>query len=245
MPIKRDVTIGDCRLILGDANALAHTIEGVDCLITDPPYVIKASGGGLSKTRAYLKDITEKGLEGGFDLSLLNNFKRWVVFGSKAQIVPLITKAEEQKASWALITWNKPNPSPFVNNNYLPDTEYIIHAFDAGGVYGEYKDKARYIVLPVEKNDFNHPTVKPLPIMEKMIRTATEKGQHVLDCFMGTASTAEACVRLGRRFTGIELDEDYFNIACKRVEDAYRQPDLFVAPTPKPKQHTLDLYGPR
>jgi DNA modification methylase len=117
-----------------------------------------------------------------------------------------------------------------VNNNYLPDTEYIIHAHDKGGIYGEYKDKSRYIIHPVEKNDFNHPTVKPLAVMQKIIRSTSDRAQIILDPFMGSGSTGVACVKEGRSFVGIELDEDYFDIACKRITDAYAQPDMFVVP---------------
>ena len=235
--------IGDCLLINGDAYEITPLIDGVDCLISDPPYIIQGKGCGLAGNRKYLRDITEKKLEDGFNLSLLDGFKRWAIFGSKAQIVPLIAKAEEQGNSWALITWNKPNPSPFVNNNYLPDTEYIIHSFDAGGVYGEYKDKARYIVHNNGSNgstrDYDHPTVKPLAVMEKIIRTASDVGQVVFDPFFGTCSSGEACIRLGRKFIGIELDAEYYAIGCKRIEDAYRQPDMFVAPQPKPEQQSM------
>ena len=57
---------------------------------------------------------------------------------------------------------------------------------------------------------------------------------------MGSGTTGVACVKLGRKFIGIEIDETYFNIACKRIEAAYAQPDMFVqAPAPKPQQLSL------
>ena len=63
----------------------------------------------------------------------------------------------------------------------------------------------------------------------------------VLDCYMGSGTTLVACQKLGRHGIGIEIDPDYFEIACKRVEEAARQPDLFIADAPKPQQEAMDL----
>jgi len=219
------------------------TLGEVDCVVTDPPYEIVGKGRGMAGNRQYLKDITSKNLEDGFDYAILDNFANWAVFGTKRQIVPLIEKAESLGKKWALITWNKPNPTPLTNNNYLPDTEYIIHAFSSGCIYGVYNDKSRYIVHNAGGGEFDHPTVKPLPVMQKILSTASAETQTILDPFMGSGTTLVACAKMGRKGIGIELDPDYFDIACKRVEDAYRQPDLFIekAAPNVTEQKTLDI----
>ena len=74
-----------------------------------------------------------------------------------------------------------------------------------------------------------HPTQKPVALMEVVVGWTLGV---VIDPFMGSGTTLVACAKLGRKGIGIELDEEYFEIACKRVRDAYAQPDLFVeAPT--------------
>ena len=86
----------------------------------------------------------------------------------------------------------------------------------------------------------DHPTPKPPELARHFIRLHTQPRDTVLDPFMGGGSTAVAAVKEGRKFVGIELDPRWFDLACRRIEQAYAQPDLFVAPpSPKPEQLSL------
>ncbi len=85
-----------------------------------------------------------------------------------------------------------------------------------------------------------HPTQKPVALMKWCLGFLPD-AQTILDPFMGSGTTLVACQRMGRHGTGIELDPDYFDIACRRVDEAARQPDLFVAPEPAPVQGGLEL----
>ena len=85
-----------------------------------------------------------------------------------------------------------------------------------------------------------HPTQKPVALMEWCLGFLPD-AVTILDPFMGSGTTLVACQKMGRNGTGIELDPDYFEIACKRVDEAARQPDLFVAPEPAPVQGGLEL----
>ena len=87
-----------------------------------------------------------------------------------------------------------------------------------------------------------HPTQKPVGVMEWCLGHVPD-AKTILDPFMGSGTTGVACVKLGRKFTGIETDEGYFDIACSRIEKAYAQPDFFVeAPKhPDPKQESMAL----
>ena len=78
--------------------------------------------------------------------------------------------------------------------------------------------------------------------MQWCIESCTSNPETILDPFMGSGTTLVACAKMGRKGIGIELDPDYFKIACKRVREAYAQPDLFVEPpAPAPTQEGLDL----
>jgi DNA modification methylase len=94
-------------------------------------------------------------------------------------------------------------------------------------VASDYNPSKRYPLnllkfsKPVSKDV--HPTQKPVALMEYLIRTYTNEGETVLDFTMGSGTTGVACVNTNRNFIGIELDQGYFDIACKRIEDAQRQ----------------------
>ena len=101
--------------------------------------------------------------------------------------------------------------------------------------YREDNDGKRYpkqvIEFGVVERGTQHPTQKPVALMEYLIRTYTNEGQTVLDNTMGSGTTGVACANTGRQFIGIERDEAYFAIAKKRIEDA-----LASLPSPNSKQ---------
>jgi site-specific DNA-methyltransferase (adenine-specific) len=88
-------------------------------------------------------------------------------------------------------------------------------------------EKKKVIEHPAVIDDA-HPTVKPLPIIKRLLINCSEENDLILDPFLGSGTTGVACAEMGRKFTGIELDEKYFDIACRRIENAYKQPDLFL-----------------
>lgn len=164
-------------------------------------------------------------------MAILDSFENWMCFCSKKQLPDLLEKA--RKKVWALITWNKPNPTPLCFGNYLPDTEYIVHSYKSGRLFGEYADKSRFIVHPIEKNEFEHPSVKPLTVLLKLIKLGTQQGDTILDPFAGTGTTGLAAKKLNRKCVLIEIEERYCEIAAcrmdfKRAENAKGQEVLFA-----------------
>jgi hypothetical protein len=89
-------------------------------------------------------------------------------------------------------------------------------------------------------SNFDHPAVMPYQMAEDHVSSWSDASDTILDPFMGSGTTLVACQKLGRQGTGIELDPEYFQIACRRVDEATRQPDLFVAPAaPAPVQTAM------
>jgi len=111
----------------------------------------------------------------------------------------------------------------------------------AGKVIKPYGMRFNYWKMNNNQPSNGHPAPMPYQMAHDHIASWTCGGEHVLDPFMGSGTTGVACVKLGRKFTGIELDTRYFDIACKRIEEAYRQPDMFVPAPSKPVQEGLDL----
>ena len=232
--IKREERIGGQRLILGDCLEVMPLLGKVDAVVTDPPYGIgESQKKNLSRpSRAPCivyagadfdhKPVSEAQIGHMRELS-----KHQIIFGGNYFALPP-TKC------W--LVWDKQNGA-----NDFADCELAWTNLDKA---------VRRIVWQwagfIRKGEARgvkrvHLTQKPVEVMDWCIRHLPNDADTILDPFMGSGTTLVACQKLGRKGIGIEIDPDYFEIACKRVEDATRQPDLFVEPTPTPKQTGLDL----
>lgn len=87
--------------------------------------------------------------------------------------------------------------------------------------------------------DHGHPAVMPYQMARDHVLSWSDAGDTILDPFMGSGTTGVACAKLGRKFLGIEVDPDYFDIACRRIAKAYEQPDMFIERPAEPKQEAL------
>lgn len=120
-----------------------------------------------------------------------------------------------------LFTWHKSNPIPTCNNKYLSDTEYcLMFRAENTKIEGTYETKSKYFISQLNKKDKNlyeHPTIKPIEFVKNHIINSTKENDIVLDCFLGSGTTAVACKELGRKYIGFEIDYNYFNIAKNRL----------------------------
>lgn len=152
------------------------------------------------------------------------------IWCSKAQVRKILEYYENKNCNIDILTWHKTNPIPTCNNTYLNDTEYCIFARAKGvKVYGSYATKRKYYVTKTnvaDKKLYEHPTIKPLDIISNLIINSSKEGDTVLDCFMGSGTTGEACRNLNRNFIGIELDKHYFEIAEKRINGTKLQTNI-------------------
>ena len=94
-------------------------------------------------------------------------------------------------------------------------------------IYGSYETKRKWYVSETNKADkdkWGHPTIKPLNIIKNIIENSSQKGDIVLDCFMGSGTTGIACKQLGRDFIGCEINPTYFKVAQERIGATEYQP---------------------
>ena len=229
------VEIGNARLALGDCRKLLPTIGAVDCVLTDPPYGIGensrkvASRGGLALPKNY----------GAFDWdrepapfeviwAAVQSAKAAIVFGGNYFPFPPAT-------GW--LVWDKRNGSNDFADCELAWTNLPMAVRKIDWLWNGM----------IRKGDDvrEHPTQKPVGVIEWCLGFVPN-ARTILDPFMGSGTTGVACARLGRRFIGIEIEPRYFDIACRRIEDAYKQADLFVdaPPAEDPAEARLrDLFA--
>lgn len=218
------VTIGPHRLILGDAYAVRPMLGWMDADVLDPPYVIRATGGGrYRKRRPMFDQIVAEQLHTGFDLSIINPLQcgAAVVFAHNDQLAQLLTHVAGSFHRHALCVWQKTNPQPIANKHYRPDAEFYVHAWSRehhpAGPIGDRLRVSR-VSSPRGQARFDHPTTKPDALMAKIVRNVA--GRTICDPFMGTGSTGVAAVREGRIFTGIEHNPRHFEVAVDRITAA-------------------------
>lgn len=220
--------IGPHELWLGDCREILPTLGKVDCVVTDPPYGIRLNTATARSSRHRGQSF---GLSGSADFD--------PVYGDDAPFDPANFVTARQSIIWG-------------GNHFcgrLPDgSKWLIWDKRCGGTPDDNADcemawtnlggPAR-IHRQVWRGFFRqgeenaaisgakvHPTQKPIELMRWCVEQTD--ATTILDPFCGSGTTGVACVKLGRRFVGIEIDERYFEIACKRVSDAMRQPDMFV-----------------
>lgn len=135
---------------------------------------------------------------------------------------------------------NKWRGSPMHGTDRLPDgTTKRINNFGQEVPASGLRRSWWPIANPYTGETKGHPAPMPYSMAHDHAQTWTDEGETILDPFMGSGTTGVACVNLGRKFIGIEIEPKYFDIARRRIEEAYRQPRLFEEPAPKPVQANL------
>lgn len=203
--------------------------NSIDLVVMDPPYLLNLTK--VKKTSSFNNYANELiGLKDGFDLKVLDllipKMKKinMYIYCSKRQVKDLIEYFTSKDCNYEILTWHKQNPSPLINNNYLPDTEYVIFAREKGvRLYGNYHTKRKYYISgvnQVDKKKYKHPTIKPLPFIENHIINSSKEGDLILDCYCGSGTTLVGAIKNNRNFIGFEIDKNYYEIAKQRVAEA-------------------------
>jgi len=211
------VIIGDATLYHGDCMDVLPTLGKIDAVVTDPPYGIN------TRTRVNFPTPQEWDKDRINPSVLLTIAPQILIWGGQ-YIADLLPPSE----SWAVWVKRPINCDFSKDNRTYATTElawsnfgkarFISHVWDGGMRAGKR-----------ENRDFCHPSQKPVEVMEWCL---PQHAEFVCDHFMGSGTTGVACMNLGRKFIGIELERKYFDIACERIEAAQRQGRLFVPDRP-------------
>lgn len=224
----RTEVIGDATLYLGDCLEILPTLGRVDAVVTDPPYGISydaqaaagsglRSGNGFARKGKYEFRGWDKSTADDAVLASIQLAESAVVFGGNYYELP-------PSSCW--LVWDKEINGQFADcelawTNLDKPVRRIRHMWN-GGIRKDQEPRTA------------HPTQKPVGVMKWCIEHLPSDARTILDPFMGSGTTGVAALQLGRKFIGIEIDETYFSIACKRIEEAWKQPRLFEEPKVKP-----------
>lgn len=234
--MSRVETIGDCTLHLGDCREILPTLGRFDACVTDPPYGIGVArkgtiGGGDGKNAKWPGATNVQYGEQTWDeepcdpatIVKIRGATDWqIIFGGNYFDLP--------PASCWLI-WDKENGgTKFADCEMawtnLPSAVRLIRFLWNGFARANNEPRG------------DHPAQKPVGVMQWALGHLKDS-HSIIDPFMGSGTTGVACVSLGLKFTGIEREPKYFDIACRRIERAYAQPRLFAEPQAKPKQEAF------
>ncbi len=222
----REERIGAHRLILGDCREVLPTLGRVDAVVTDPPYGIDYGRAGRFSASHGWGQWREN--------------VEWDVSRPSADLLSSILDAAQDHIIWG---------GNYFTDMLPPTMRWLI--WDKGQrdfsladfeiAWTSQQKAARIFDYPralALKDGKQHPTQKPVALMEWCLGFLPD-ARTILDPFMGSGTTLVACQRLGRAGIGIEIDPEYFAIACKRVDEATRQPDLFIKPAAAPVQDAM------
>ena len=210
------VQIGDATLYCGDCVEVLPTLPKVDAVITDPPYGI-GQDGGAQRTRGSKRTNGEK--------------LGWDSERPGREVFGLMENAAEVRIYWG--------GNYFAD--YLPASMgWLYWEKRMGGDFADgelawtsqHKALRQFSYYRKNRGD-EHPTQKPAALMKWCIEQCKNNPKTILDPFMGSGTTGVAALQMGRKFIGIEREPRYFDIACRRIEQAVAQGRLFDAPAPQ------------
>ena len=209
--------------------------KSIDLIVTDPPYLIENTTAGgssdLSKSIQGMNNQLSNGvLTSGINNEILQEFLRVMkktniyIWCNHKQIPQYLDFfVNKNNCSFDILIWHKTNATPLFNNKYLTDKEYCLYFRKGGYCNPDNYDAAKTIfeqqINISDKNKFKHPTIKPLKFIETIIRNSSKENDIILDCFMGSGTTAVACKNTGRRYLGFEIDKHWYDIAQDRLNN--------------------------
>ena len=222
----RKEIIGDATLYLGDCMDILPTLDRVDAVITDPPYGLGKKlwggcGAGSSNWKAMVKDMGKWDMKVPIEAikASIEKADKSIVWGGNYFSLP---------PSRCFFVWDK---GATLKGRSFAEAELAWCSWNAS---------ARIFMQSTHNHiEKEHPTQKPVALMVWCIEQAGNP-ETILDPFMGSGTTGVAAIQLGRKFIGIEREPKYFDIACRRIEQAAKQGQLFEPSSIQPEQLKLE-----
>jgi len=225
---------GDCLEVLA-----AMPADSIDAVVTDPPYCNRNLwatqrtrgdwGIGLRRLSFDWDRLPDGYMESRLDAAIgRSSCKATFIFCGLRQTQTICDLLSRHGFTPKPFAWVKKCPPPAGKGNWWPSAfELAIYAYRPGAWFGDRDPKRSNVVVcdtyrHGQPGKVGHPTQKPLSLMEKIVASICPPDGLILDPFMGSGSTGEACLRLGRRFIGIEKDAHWFNVARRRLQAAIR-----------------------
>jgi len=253
------VIIGDATLYLGSCESILPTLGKVDAVITSPPYNFggfhrTSLSRGLRNVRilAYescsddlskddYREFVREVLTACFDISREGASCWWNYKGTYKDMVYSPPHWVVEVSPYSLrqdIIWHYPSGPDVGLDKFMPRVEHVFW-FAKGKPYMNPEMARLGNVWSITQHNglSGHPAAFPVELPIRCIRASTKRGEAILDPFMGSGTTGVAAIQLGRRFIGIEREPKYFDIACRRIEEAAKQGQLFE-PTPAKQEQT-------
>ena len=205
----------------GDCLKLLKLIpdKSVDLTLTDIPYgEVNRKSNGLRNLNKENADIVNFDIEELVDLLCKKTKGTIYMFCGTEQVSSIRKRMVENGMSTRLCIWEKTNPSPMNGQHiWLSGIECCVYGKFKNATFNEHC-KNSVFRFPNGKSKI-HPTEKPLKLFEYLIGVSSNEGDVVLDPFLGSGTTAVACINTNRHYIGFELDPNYYEIACKRLDE--------------------------
>ena len=217
--------IGDATLYLGDCREVLPGLGKVDAVVTDPPY-------GIGFEYASHDDDPEKWFALMNDVVPLCRAAAQFVIMPSCAVKRLPWWYSQHTPEW-IVAWHKGSPGHVSTIGFNDWEPHVVCGRPSRPMHDYFSTQCGF-------DENGHPCPKPIAYSMWLVSRYEHRDGTIVDPFMGSGTTGVACAKLGRKFIGIEIDPGYFDIACRRIQKAYDQPDMFIAPPiPKPTQGEL------